>query len=245
MNDTVFYGMPGYAAVHFACQKLREEGHCVVPEPCKAVTHVLLPVPGGNAFARLQELRRSLRDNVTLIGGRLQGITSALDLLEDEQYLAQNAAITAEAALRIAGNNLPVCIAGCPMLVIGWGRIGKCLARLLQHMGAAVTVASRRPEQRACLLSLGYRTADPRELPPLLSRFRVIFNTVPHLLLDENTLLACREDCVLIDLASVAGMEGERVITARGLPGRDLPEASGELIARTVLRLLQQKGDLP
>ena len=51
------------------------------------------------------------------------------------------------------------------------------------------------------------------------------------------------ENCLNIDLASVVGMEGKRIIYARGLPGKDAPETSGELIARTVLRLMD-KGDV-
>jgi len=36
-------------------------------------------------------------------------------------------------------------------------------------------------------------------------------------------------------------MEADDVIWARGLPGKEAPESSGELIARTVLRLIAGK----
>ena len=45
----------------------------------------------------------------------------------------------------------------------------------------------------------------------------------------------------MIDLASKLGIEAEDVIWARGLPGKDAPETSGDLIARTVIRLTAKK----
>ena len=39
-----------------------------------------------------------------------------------------------------------------------------------------------------------------------------------------------------MDLASVRGISGDRVIWARGLPNQDAPEESGMLIAKTALR---------
>ena len=48
-------------------------------------------------------------------------------------------------------------------------------------------------------------------------------------------------EALLMDLASLRGIEGDRVIWARGLPGKDAPESSGALIAKTVIRLLERK----
>jgi len=39
----------------------------------------------------------------------------------------------------------------------------------------------------------------------------------------------------------VKGIEGSHVIWARGLPGKDTPESSGKLIAKTVIRSLDRK----
>ena len=64
----------------------------------------------------------------------------------------------------------------------------------------------------------------------------MILNTVPVMVLPN-----CHERCLKIDLASMPGIGGEDVLWARGLPGKDAPEASGELIARTVLKYLNQE----
>lgn len=194
--------------------------------------YVLLPVPSGNLTVELP------KDRCTMIGGNFPSDYickyKCIDLLQDPIYLAENANITAHCALRYAIDQLPVILAGCPILILGWGRIGKCLSQLLQHMGAAVTVYARNLRDRATILSLGYNTTDNLSE---LSLYRVIFNTVPTVLIDSAPSF---EKQVRIDLASSPGILGKDVIWARGLPGKDAPESSGRLIADTIERLRKE-----
>ena len=50
-----------------------------------------------------------------------------------------------------------------------------------------------------------------------------------------------KKDAMLMDLASVRGIAGDRVDHALALPGKDAPEASGALIAKTALRYALEK----
>ena len=50
---------------------------------------------------------------------------------------------------------------------------------------------------------------------------------------DMNT----KADAVILELASKPGMAGANIIDARGLPSKMAPAASGELIAKTFIRL--------
>ena len=161
-----------------------------------------------------------------------------LDLLKDPCYLAENAAITADCALRIAANNLATIWNGCPALVIGWGRIGKFLAQQLKALGADVTVAARKETDRALIHAMGYQAEDTSNLYHQLFQYRVLFNTVPAPVLDRKQILNCRPDCIKIDLASKPGIAGNDIIWARGLPGKDVPESAGLLIAETALRMM-------
>ena len=202
---------------------------------------VLLPVPSFDPDGRIKgggRIEDILSEDPLIIGGNLnhralEGVR-CLDLLKDPQYLAENAAITAHCAIHYATENLPVTLYGCPVLVLGWGRIGKCLADLLKRIGADITVYARKETDRATLCALGYRVLDTLHSPEVLSQYRVIFNTVPAMLLPKGTLSTKQ---IKIDLASVPGIEGTDVIWARGLPNKDAPESSGTLIARTVDRL--------
>lgn len=252
MKQPILY-IPGNTPTSgYTTSALTDRGFSVTDRPAPDVTHLLLPVPSFGPDGRIrggglpEHLLGKLPETVTVIGGALEHpiLTgyNKLDLLLDPLYLAENAAITADCAVRIAANRLRTVFKGCPILVIGWGRIGKCLSTLLKAMQADVTVAARKDHDRAILRALGYRTEDPARLGQCVSRYRIIFNTVPAEVIAEGADF--RKDCIKIDLASQPGIAGSDVIQARGLPGRDAPEASGQLIAKTVIRLLNGKEDL-
>lgn len=254
MNNIVFHLSGSTAALRCAAQYLADRGYTISTEPSHAVTHLLLPVPSFDpdgiikGGGHIENTLKLLPENVTVIGGNLQNSAlstkNCIDLLLDPLYLAENAAITADCAIRIAGNNLPVVFDGCPILVIGWGRIGKCLACKLKAMDADVTVAARKDTDRATAQSLGFHVRDTAKLNLGLSHYRVIFNTVPTPVMDAAQTALCRKDCIMIDLASKQGIFSDAMIWARGLPNRDAPESSGILIARSVLRILSGKEDL-
>lgn len=248
MKEPIFYIAGHTDALHFAETALKKKGLQFTPIPDKSVTHLLLGVPsfepdgslkGGG---RLEDILPQLAPEVTVCGGMLKNPLldgyRVVDLLDDPGYVAENARITAHCAVGLAMKKLPVTLWHCPVLVIGWGRIGKCLAQLLNAMGAMVTVAARKESDRAMLLALGYDTVDTQGLGNSLARYRVIFNTAPVTVLSGEDLYDCSDDCLKIELASCLGIAAPDVIWARGLPNKDAPETSGELIARTILRLL-------
>ncbi len=248
MNGLTIYPAGGTAALSRACQFLSGQGLTIADGPSPEVTHLLLPVPAFDTDGRLKNgadlvhILSCLPENVTVMGGNLSHPAlksyACLDFLQDPFYLAENACITAQCAITIAANNLPVILKGCPVLVIGWGRIGKCLADQLQALDADVTVAARKPADCAMVSALGCRSIATADIASSLSRYRILLNTVPVPVISEAELALCRPDCIAIDLASRPGIAGSHVIWARGLPNQDAPESSGLLIAKTVMRLI-------
>ena len=228
-------------ALEHACKYLQGQGLCVHRTPAGTVTHVLLPVPSLEPDGRikgggvLSDLLQCLPKNVTIIGGNLEHPLLAdynkIDLLQDAGYLARNARITAYCAIALAMQMLPCTLDRLAVLVIGWGRIGKCLAQLLATMGADVTVAARKETDRATLASLGYRNVTIPRIHP--DEYGLIYNTAPQMILPE-----CKGDALKIDLASAPGIGSSDVIWARGLPNKMAPESSGQLIADTVTSYL-------
>ena len=244
MDEYTIYAAGFTQAMSHCIQKLKQEGFSIVSEPNPQVTHLLLPVPsftadgmivGGGNLATLLTL---LPKDIVVIGGNLDrpelDYYATIDLLQDESYLAENAQITAHCAIKLALNQLPVILDGCPVLVLGWGRIGKCLARLLRQMDANVTVCVRKETDRSILKALGYGVADYKQVN--LNGYRVIFNTVPTMLFP-----VCPGGALKIDLASRLGLGSEDVIWARGLPGKDAPGSSGALIAQTLISMLRKE----
>ncbi len=249
MNGQIFYTAGHTDALNYAAAELQQKGFHFADQPYSTVTHLLLGVPSfkpdGSLHSDrpLEEILSGLSDNVTIFGGNLDCPALAkyqtIDLLKDSLYLAENANITAHCAVKHAITRLPVTLDRCPVLIVGWGRIGKCLAHLLRQMGAIVTVATRKESDRAILAALGYETEDSVNLGYSLIRYRVIFNTVPTMVLPRQSIEFCHKDCLKIDLASKPGIDADDVLWARGLPNKDAPESSGALIARTILRFLR------
>ena len=244
MHDCIIYTAGYSPAMSYCIQALKQEGFTLLSEPSQQVTHLLLPVPsfapdggiigGGN----LSTLLTLLPKNIVVIGGNLDrpelDYYTTVDILQDPYYLALNARITAHCALELALNQLPVILEECPALVIGWGRIGKCLANLLQKLGAKVSVCARKETDRSLLMALGYDAPELQQVN--LAEYRVIFNTVPTMLFP-----VCPGNGLKIDLASRLGLGSEDVIWARGLPGKDAPESSGILLAKTLVPILRKE----
>lgn len=245
MKNIVFYSVGNSPALNAAHTYLAASGYTVSDSPNETITHLLLPVPSFEPDGQLkgsgslESVLKQLPKDITVFGGNLNTplLTDyeTADFLKDEYYLSANAAITADCAIRIMRNNMHRTVNGTTALVIGWGRIGKHLARTLRDLGANVTVAARKAADRGMLESLGFHTEIPEQLNRKLAGYHVIFNTVPELIITESP------SCLKIDLASVKGIAGDDVIWARGLPGKDAPESSGELIAETAIRLVNHK----
>lgn len=250
MAKHLIYPIGSTAASQYAVKFLNRAGLDLVDHPTPEVTHLLLDVPGFGADGQLRgggavdKILETLPQYITVVGGNLdQPVLDnyrKTDLLQDAVYVAENAAITADCALQVAAPLLSTTLQGCPTLIIGWGRIGKCLGTLLKAIGSEVTIAARKSADRAMLQALGYQSADPSNLNGFLPNYRLIFNTAPEPILRYDQLVRCR-DCVKIDLASRKGLEGDDVVWARGLPSVYAPETSGRLIADTVIRLLKEE----
>ena len=245
LNQILLYPIGTSGSCRYASDRLEKAGIRLIDHPAPEITHVLLDIPSFDAWGLLKDGRdfkgilRMLPHRVTVIGGNLYvdylKEYPTMDLLQDPRYLARNAAITAQCALQAAAPHLHTAFADTPVLILGWGRIGKCLANLLKAYGAPVTVAARKPQDRAMLEALGYYAVDFEKVPEILAQYRLLYNTVPDLpfIWDLSKVVA-------IDLASEPGMQGDNVIIARGLPGKYAPESSGRLMAETILRYYKE-----
>lgn len=249
MNHVLIYPIGATDACAYAGAFLEQSGFHLTDHPTPEVTHLLLDVPsfaaGGSlrGGGSLTDTLERLPTGITVIGGKLNhpALTDypILDLLLDPEYLARNGAITAECALRVACPLLSTVLPDTPALVIGWGRIGKSLAKLLSGLGGPVTIAARNPTDRAMAAALGYKAVDIQRIPEILPGICLLFNTAPAPILDSSVLNGFRK-CIKIDLASSPGLEGPDVVYARGLPGQYAPESSGKLIASTIMRHLRE-----
>ena len=171
-----------------------------------------------------------------------------IDYLKREDLAVKNAVPTSEGAIEIAMNELPVTLHQSRCLVIGYGRIGRVLARMLQGLGAYVSVAARRSETLAWIDSEGCTPVKTADMSDTIHTFDVIFNTAPALVLDRAMLRRIPKESVVIDLASKPGgvdfdaakETGVKVIWALSLPGKVAPLTAGAILKDTVVNIIDE-----
>ena len=153
-------------------------------------------------------------------------------------FAEENAVPTAEGAIQLAMEELPVTIQGGSFLVIGYGRIGKALAARLDALGGSVTVASRSEPEHP------YRRDRTGAYALPLSDYDAVFNTAPGPVLSQADCRKTREDCLLIDLASAPGGIakdcGRRLIHALGLPAKVAPKTAARILRDILLKEMEE-----
>ena len=170
------------------------------------------------------------------------------DYFAREELAVMNAVPTAEGALQIALEELPITLHDARVLVIGFGRLGKALAPRLRALGAHVWVSARRYEQRAAAQGMGLGSEGVDRLPDWLCSYDLVFNTVPAPVLGVEELAALKEGALVVDLASrpggvdldAAATLGVRVIWALSLPGKVAPVTAGRYIKDTIYHIMEE-----
>ena len=207
----------------------------------------------------ITEVLAPLSPGQMLCGGRVDPVTAALaaergltirDYFAREELAVANAVPTAEGAVQIAMEQLPITIHGARVLVVGFGRVGRALAQRLAALGAKVTVAARRYESLAWAQASGYGAEQTGQLAGWLCGYDLVVNTVPALVLGEAELADLKPDCLVLDLASkpggvdleAAGRLGRTVIWALSLPGKVAPVTAGSAIKNTIYHMLHELG---
>jgi dipicolinate synthase subunit A len=154
---------------------------------------------------------------------------------EDDELMILRAPTVAEGAIGLTIANTKISIHNAQALVIGFGRIGFSMTRLLLGMNARVTVAARNPAQRARAWEMGARPVALDHLAEEVASADMVFNTVPALLLTRKVLEGMRPDVFVLDMAgapggtdfSAASELGIKAILGRGLGSR-APKTSGQ-----------------
>ena len=161
-----------------------------------------------------------------------------------------NAIPTAEGAIQIAMEEIATTIYSQNVLVTGFGRISKVLIKILNGLGANIDVVARKYSDLAWADIYGCNGIHISQMNELLSKYDIVFNTVPAMLLDESKLSLLKKSCLVIDLASkpggvdfdIAGKLGVKTVWALSLPGKVAPVTAGEMIGTTILNIIEERG---
>ncbi|MCI9287406.1 MAG: dipicolinate synthase subunit DpsA [Clostridia bacterium] len=173
---------------------------------------------------------------------------TVFDIVKREELAVLNAISTAEGAIQIAINETPRNVHGNNVLVLGFGRIGKVLSKMLDGIGAKVACEARKTTDLAWIKAYGYEPINLIELKEHLHKFDIIINTIPYIVLTKEMLQEVKEDALIIDLASNPGGVDRNAIKELGikfnwalsLPGKVAPITSAEFMKETLLNMFKE-----
>ncbi len=211
---------------------------------------------------RLTQLMEMLPLGTLLLAGRPGEVLKSMarnanvkliDYYDCEEIQIKNAIPTAEGAVALAMEGMPITLFGAKAGVLGYGRIGQRLAAILQALGAHVTVAARSRRDLSWASVAGCKTKELSHFLHAPGTPDVLFNTIPAPILNEDVLAALPAQTLIIELASApggidpkaAGNAQQKIIRAPSLPGRVAPISAGKILFETIARLLAEEGVTP
>ena len=235
-----------------------EDAHCVVL-PLPALDGERINAPLSRVKLPLSRLLDALTPGQLLCAGMLKpplvGEAQARSLLladyfAREELAVANAVPSSEGAIQIAMEELPITLHGARALVIGYGRLGKVLARQLRGLGVRVSVASRKYADLAWIRAEGLEAERSDQLSGWLCGYDLVVNTVPAPILGREELTQLKPGCLVIDLASkpggvdfdAAAQLGVKAVWALSLPGKVAPVTAGLAIRDAIYNILTELG---
>lgn len=164
------------------------------------------------------------------------------DALGDETFLRRNAELTALGTVGVILTSGRLSVGDMKIGVLGYGRIGSQLMRMLLFLGAKVKVYTRQNSTRVELSGYGIDAELSSE--GNYDGLDFLINTAPHRILSDDTLRRIGEGGRVIDLASGDNFpESAKITKLGGIPGIMYPASAGRIYAAAAIRY--QGGDAP
>ncbi len=159
-----------------------------------------------------------------------------VDCERDERFLSENAYLTALATVSVILNDGKRSPEELGIGIVGYGRIGRSLLRMLLSLGASPVVYTSRDDVAICLGESGVcceRVSDTR----VISGLDYLINTSP-----SPYLLECEIDMGvrILELCPGDNFSGGTVQRLPALPARFFPVSAGHRWGESALRLLRE-----
>lgn len=211
--------------------------------------------PCSESKISLDDLSKYLKKDCLIFTGRSDkrldeffSQNEIIDYMSLEELTLKNAIPTAEGAVKIALDELPVTLNRLPVLIVGMGRIGTALVEILKGFGADITVAVHNAKGSAKARIHGIKSVCTKDMD---TGYGLVFNTVPKLIFTREILKKFDSNTLFIDLASrpggfdfeAAAELGKTVIWALGLPGKTAPVTAGEFVAESISYILTERSE--
>ena len=213
-------------------------------------------MPFSDKEITIREMMHNINAKVLIAGSILPEVyemandeyIEIIDIMKREELAVLNTIATAEGTIQVAIENTNRILHGSEVLILGFGRIGKVLARKLAGLSVKVTCAARKDEDLAWIEAYGHKALNINNLGENLRPFDIIINTVPQPILSDKHYSLLSKNTVLFDVSSqpfgfnkdLACKNHLSLITCPGIPGATAPKNAGELIAKSIISYLER-----
>lgn len=211
---------------------------------------------------RLTKLMEMLRPGTLLLAGKPDEVLKSMarnnnikliDYYDCDEVQIKNAIPTAEGAVALAMEGLPITLYGANSVILGYGRVGQRLAFVLHALGANVTVAARSQRDLTWAGIAGCKAMPVIDFLQSPGKPDVLFNTIPSPILSREVLEKIPAAALIIELASAPGGVDpaaartcrQSILRAPSLPGRVAPYSAGKILFETIRRILLEEGVTP
>lgn len=259
-QDVTMYGfdqeenLSGITYGKTLAQSIQQAEIIVAPLPFTN-TEDYLNAPFYSDAIKIEDVFAHMDEEHILLGGHIAekwfeladkyGIT-LIDYFAREELQVLNAIPTAEGVLQLAMEKMDTTIHGSHAIVLGFGRIGKTLARMLLGLGAHVHVVARQHADIAWISSYGYEPVFLQDIDANLHKVDLMINTIPKTIIGRSELEKINKNTLIIDIASSPGgidfeeakNLGIETLWALGLPGKVAPVSAARCIRETIYNIL-------
>ncbi|MBR2744873.1 MAG: hypothetical protein IKE01_06245 [Clostridia bacterium] len=226
--------------------------------------YIVLPIPFSiddlNVYSplsaenlKIEELIKNLKGKTIICGGLKQSYVEIfeknnnriIDVMKYEELALNNAIPTAEGIIKIIIENTEITIDNSNIAIIGFGRVGKKVASMLNALNANIYAYDIKKDEVANIAFCGYNVL--KDIGRSVAKMDVIINTVPQKIINEDCLKYINKETLIIDVSSKPGgvdlnyasKNGFNVIHALGIPGKIAPKTSAMYIKNVIDNILK------
>ena len=163
------------------------------------------------------------------------------DVGTDERFLRDNAELTAHGTVGYILAGQDRAISDLTLGIVGYGRIGRLLCRLLLFLGATTVIYTRKDEVRLELCGMGIEAHSTEDIGA--AEVDILINTAPARLITPDAVGKLTErGTQIIELASGDNLpKGAPVTRLPSIPDRNFPISAGKIYAAAVLRYIAKE----
>lgn len=212
----------------------------------KSLFTTLLP------FFTIDSFIKKLTPDHIIIGGNFPAAVTdycamhdipCYDVLQSPSFGRLNTRLTAEGLLAQVMSKTPFSVLESKILLIGYGRCGKEIARIFSNYSKKIVITEKNQKSVSAAPANGFKCFSPDKIrgnKSLLAQTNIIINTAPDVPIASSFFTYIPSDCYVFQVASGPLLLPETfhgiLINCPGIPGKYAPKTAGSKLAAEICK---------